>query len=808
MAVWTFLEDPRVLERRACVHRDPGQAPRFREPSPPLPAPLRRALARKGIEGLYAHQARALELARQGVSWILASATASGKSLAYQLPVLESLLADWRTRALFLYPTKALARDQIRHLRETFGAEVRPLQLGIYDGDATPSERAHARGRAHIVFANPDILHYGLLPNHSQWARFLARLRWVVLDEAHVYRGIFGSHVANVLRRLRRLAAFYGGRPQFLLASATLGNPEAHARRLTGVPVVAVAEEGAPSPPRTVLCWVPPYVDRGRGRRQSPNWEAAEVLARLLEAGIRTLVFTNTRRQAELIAAYARQVLSERDPELAGRVAAYRAGYLPEDRRRLEQALFSGELLGAVATSALELGIDIGDLEAAVLVGYPGSLSAFRQRLGRAGRGREEALGIWIVQEDPLDQYFLTHPRELFERPPEPAYCAPHNPYVLSAHLLCAAEELPLTPQDVRRWWGAPAAAEEDPLPLPPEGGLRGLDPGDPVPEPIDGVDVAPFGAPGEAEAAARAAVDGLAADGELVLRGGRWHCAVRDPARRISLRSSGGPQIRLWVREGEGRRLLEVIERWRALEEAFPGAVYLHQGEPFRVLSLDLEGQAAELVPHKDDTYTQPLVDHQVRLLEVWEARQIGAVEVFWGRVRAQRQTIAYRLVEQRSGVVLGVYPLELPVETVETAGLWWLPPEEVLRPVSEAGLDPADGLHAVEHAAIGLLPLLVLCDRSDLGGVSSILHPDVGAPVICIYDGHPGGVGLSEAAFRRLEELWTATLELIRTCPCEAGCPSCIQSPKCGNNNEHLDKEAARLLLEGLVAQAGVRP
>ncbi|MHB1317725.1 MAG: DEAD/DEAH box helicase, partial [Anaerolineae bacterium] len=584
----------------------------------------------------------------------------------------------------------------------------------------------------------------------------LRHLAYVVLDEAHVYRGVFGSHVALLMRRLRRLAGQCGASPQFILCSATIANGAENARRLTGLPVALVDRDGSPAGPRQFVLWNPPLVDSARGNRHSINAEAADILVTLVREGLRNITFVRARKLAELIYLYARDTLGKDDPELAARIAPYRAGYLPAERRRIEKRLFSGELLGVTATNALELGIDVGHLSATVLVGYPGTIASTWQQAGRAGRGTEESLTIMLAYSNPLDQYLLRHPQELFRRSPEHALIDPANPHLLRAHLQCAAFEAPLTEEDVQL-----------------------------------------FGP------ASRAILDELVDSGLLEERGGRWFYPWEDhPAGRVNLRGIEGDPY-LLLDTSQGNAVLEELDAASALFRVHPGAIHLHQGQSYLITELDLQHRVALAQPTEEAYYTQPVEDNQVEIIRSTRSRADLTATAYFGQVRATEQVLGYRQHEQFTGATRAEFELELPPQSFETQALWFGLPPGARAAVLTQGLDLAGGLHAVEHALIGMLPLFAMCDRNDIGGVSTLLHPDTGAPQVFVYDAYPGGVGIAEKGFEMIRELWERTLELVSECPCSEGCPSCIQSPKCGNNNEPLDKAAAVLILRHLVGR-----
>ena len=730
---------------RPARYADPGRAPA---------GPLAAALTHLGISRLYVHQAQALDAVRGGQSIIVTTGTASGKSLCYMLPVLEALTGDPEARALFVYPTKALAQDQQDALGE-FGLDLR---AGSYDGDTPQAERRRLRHEAQILLTNPDMLHVGILPQHFRWTSFLKHLRYVVLDDMHVYRGVFGSHVANIVRRLTRACRLRGTDPQFICTSATLANAEEFGRRLTGRALRVIDEDGAPRGPRTFMLWNPPVIDRAKMARRSPYTEAGWLMAALVRRDVRTIAFTKARKITELVYRYTAHALGD-VPGLTDRISPYRAGYLPEERREIERRLFHGELVGVVSTSALELGIDVGGLDAAILVGYPGTMASVWQRAGRAGRGQDESLAILIALEDALDQYLMRQPAYFFGRPVEHATVDPDNPYVLAAHLRCAASEVALWPGD----------------------------------EAIFGPRM-------------REVADALEGMGELIRRKDRWSPRSRQyPAGSVEIRSVSGETYR--IVDGRTRRLIGTVDASRAFEQVHGGAVYLHQGEAYRVSHLDLATRTASVVPDDSGSYTEARVLTDLSVVRPHAERHIGGTTAHFGEVLVTHQVIEYRRKQLMTDTVLAVEPLDLPEEELPTTALWIVIPPALAAAVEDAGLDLAGGIHAVEHAAIGLLPLLAMCDRWDIGGVSYPEYPDTGRATIFIYDGHRGGVGVTEKGFELLDELLRRTLDAIRLCPCESGCPSCIQSPKCGNLNTPLDKHAAVFLLRRLLGTAEPR-
>jgi DEAD/DEAH box helicase domain-containing protein len=708
----------------------------------PLPNSLqpavREALARRGIGELYAHQAEAYTAAHGGGNVIVTTGTASGKTLAFNLPVLDALAVDRHARALYLYPTKALAQDQARSLA---GLGVAAVRAAIYDGDTPIERRRQIRGWANLVLTNPDMLHIGVLPRHDLWGDFLHNLRFVVVDEAHVYRGVFGSHVANVLRRLRRLARIYGAEPQFLFASATIANAGELARALTGEEATVVEDDAAPRAARTVAFWNPPLLDPELGLRASALGEASRLLAGLAERGLRTICFTKSRKSAELIHRFACDRL---DAATAARLAPYRAGYTPQQRREIERRLVEGDLLGVTSTDALELGIDIGDLDCAISVGFPGTVASLRQQWGRAGR-RGHGLAILVASEDALDQYFMREPPALLERQVEAAILDHANPRVLDGHVAAAAFEAPVDEGDAATL------------------GLEALERAPHVPEL------------------------------RLTQRG--WVWAGKDaPAPRIPLRSTS-PDAFLVVDASSGD-VLGLAERERAYSTVHEGAVYLHLGRQYLVRELDLEARHALVEPFDGDWYTQAKKETETSIEEPLRVERRLGLELSFGRVSVTEQVVAYQKKAVADGATLATIPLELPPTTFDTEAVWFVP-----RPHQLEGLEAMplllSSLHAAEHSLIALLPLWAMCDRWDIGGLSTNLHLDTGAPTVFVYDGHAGGVGIAARGFEQFEGWVADTAELLAGCPCERGCPSCVQSPKCGNLNEFLDKAGALILL-----------
>jgi len=751
----------------------PGETPlRHVERLPPRPlvtadwpdwvAPeLLAALGAAGIDAPWPHQVAAAEHAWAGESVVIATGTASGKSLAYQLPMLSAVLAEPRARVLYLSPTKALAADQYRALAALQLAGVRAATL---DGDTPFAERDWIRQHANVVLSNPDLVHRTLLPQHQRWSGFLRRLRYVVIDECHRYRGLFGSNVSLVLRRLRRLCALYGAAPVFVLASATSATPAESAGRLVGLPVRSVTDDASPRGSRTFALWEPPLALAGGDAessvpvRRAAGAEAARLLADLVVAGARTLAFVRSRRGAELTALGAKRHLTDAGAtELADRVAAYRAGFLAAERRALERALADGELLGVASTNALELGVDITGLDAVVLAGYPGTLASLWQQAGRAGRRGQDALVIFVARDDPLDTYLVNNPAAIFARPVEASVTDPGNPHVLGPQLCCAAAELALTERDVPLFGG-------------------------PVAEPV---------------------LAALVEQGLLRRRPAGWFWTDRGRP-TADLRGVGQP---VSVVESASGSLLGTVDGATAPATVHPEAVYLHQGSSYVVEELDLEHGVA-LVRAEEPPWTttaQEITD--IAILATEQSTELDGVSVSFGTVEVSHQVVSFQR-RRFSGELMDQVPLDMPWQRLVTKAVWYTLDAST---VAEAGLDQQElpgSLHAAEHAAIGLLPLFATCDRWDIGGVSTAQHADTGRPTVFVYDGHPGGAGFAARGHAVLAEWLAATRAAIAGCECPAGCPSCIQSPKCGNGNNPLDKAGALLVLDAVLSRAGPLP
>ncbi|HSP37901.1 MAG TPA: DEAD/DEAH box helicase [Frankiaceae bacterium] len=782
LALRTLLLDRRRAAAVTHVQRVPAR-PGVQAEWPEWVAPLLvDRLRAAGVSRPWLHQVAVADAARSGSHVVVSTGTASGKSLGYLLPLLSGLLEEPGARALYVAPTKALARDQLAAVRRLALTGVRAAAL---DGDTPREDRDWARAHATYVHTNPDMLSYAMLPQHARWASYLRGLRYVVIDECHHYRGVFGSHVAQVIRRLRRVCAKYGAAPTFVLASATVADPGSTARRLTGLPVSVVDSDASARGALTFALYEPPLLsgsgshagdaqetdsdetesdangsfrgENGAPVRRTATAESAELLADLVADGTRTLAFVRSRRAAEGVALSARRMLSEAG--LSGAVAAYRAGYLPEERRQLERALRSGELGGLAATNALELGIDISGLDAVLLAGFPGTLASLWQQAGRAGRRGDDALAVLIARDDPLDTYLVHHPDAIFGRPVEAAVLDPDNPYILGPHLECAAAELPLTERDLELF---------GPM--------------------------------------ARPVLDDLVRRGRLRRRPAGWYWTNRERP-SADLRGTGGAPIS--VVEADTGRLLGTVDRGSAHGSVHPGAIYLHQGESYLVQQLCWDDGCALVEPITVDWTTSVREITDIRVVETLRSAKLppvvagrpSEVTLHFGTVDVSSQVVSYLRRRVASGEVLGEEPLELPARELRTRAVWYTVEPALLERAGIAEADVPGAVHAAEHAAIGLLPLWATCDRWDIGGVSTALHADTGTTTVFVYDGAPGGAGFAERGYERATGWLGATRDAIAACECATGCPSCVQSPKCGNGNEPLDKGAALRLLEQIV-------
>ena len=753
----------RRSERLVHVHEVPARHEQV-APWPDWVAPeLYSAFSMSGITELWSHQREAADLAHAGSHVVISTGTASGKSLGFLVPVLSDVVdgADAPSgrgaTALYLSPTKALAADQLARLT---ALAIPGLRAAAYDGDTPPDERRWIRDHCQYVLTNPDLVHHSLLPGHERWAPFLRSLRYVVIDECHVYRGVFGSHLAALLRRLRRVAARYGASPTFILASATVADPAAQASALIGMPVRAVDRDGSPRESMTFGLWEPGLVPGGGSdddRRESPHRrsavaETADLLADLVVDGVQTVAFARSRAGVEAVAASARRSLTEADPALGSAVAAYRGGYLPEERRELEQRLRSGALRGLAATNALELGIDVSGLDAVLLAGWPGTLSSLWQQAGRAGRTGSRSLAVLVAGDDPLDTYLVHHPEALFDRPVEAAVLDPQNPYVLGPHLAAAAAELPLTVDDALVFGPT----------------MVGL-------------------------------IEELVSQGMLRRRAAGWFWTRPERASdHVSLRGTG-ETVR--IAERSTGRVLGTVDGPAAHSSVHTGAVYVHQGQTYVVAHYDVEQSHAIVVAGDPGWFTQARSVSAFDIGRVEQSQAWGPVDLCFGSVDVRSQVTSF-LRRLPSGEVLGEHALDLPERTLRTKAVWWTMTEEMLDAAGVPENEIPGAAHAAEHAAIAMLPLVATSDRWDIGGVSTALHPDTNRPTILVYDGHPGGAGFAERAFSAATLWLTATRDAILACECAAGCPSCVQSPKCGNGNEPLDKDGAVSLLTAVLA------
>jgi DEAD/DEAH box helicase domain-containing protein len=746
-----------LKDRIKHIEKIPAQRARVEAWPKTLSPDLVQVLEKAGFDAAYTHQAQAISALQAGKNVAVTTPTASGKTLCFNLPVMQSILENPQARALYLYPMKALAQDQLKTLQE-WGGRLKAVKLPgfsaeIYDGDTPTGVRTKIRKNPpNIILTNTDMLHLGILAFHDGWAEFFKNLKYVVVDEAHSYRGIFGSHVAHVLRRLRRICRYYGSDPQFVLCSATLGNPEEFLGGLTGLEFEIVSETGAPQNAKTFVLWNPDNT--------SPYTEATTLLIECLKANMKTIVFTKARKITELISMWVTQAR----PEWAAQIKSYRAGYLPEERREIESKLFKDELKAVISTSALEVGIDVGGLDACILVGYPGTMISTWQRSGRVGRGEAPSVVFLVGMADAMDQYWMKHPKKFFTMKPESLMVGYENENIAVAHLRCAASEIPLTSDD-KTIYGKML----DEL-IPP-----------------------------------------MVKEGQVLetAQGDKWLVTDKNPQRNINIRGIGeGYQI-IFQETGE---LIGTIDGMRAFRDCHPGAVYLHQGTQYVVKEFQWEQHKILVNDEPVDYYTQVNYEEETEILEEMLRRPLGPARaqcaIRWGKVKITQRFINYevhRIVDQS---LVSTYPLTLPPQTFETKALWMVLPEYLQRNLNPEKIHFMGGLHAAEHGTIAMMPLHVVCDRWDLGGISTPAHPQVPQPVIFVYDGYPGGVGLTERAYETMEELLTTTYEMVRDCECEEGCPSCVQSPKCGSGNHPLDKKGALLILGHILGRDDFQP
>ncbi len=741
----------------------PKKGARYGKLSRPLPDKLAKALLKSGIENLYVHQVEAIESLRKGKDVVIVTSTASGKTLCYNVPVIESILSNPETRAIYLYPTKALAQDQLRVLQHYMEGTGIHFEAGTYDGDTPQALRRKLRDEAKVLLTNPDMLHTGILPNHSKWAPFLSRLKFVVVDEMHTYRGIFGSHVANVIRRLRRICRHYGSEPVFVASSATIANPKEHAEKLLGRKVKVIDRNGSPRGRKHFIFWNPPTIDIGNMERRSSNIEAAQLITKLVLDDVKTIAFVRARVISEVITRYCRDSLGEHRSSLKDIVHPYRGGYLPEERRKIERMLFNGELKAVISTNALELGIDVGSLEASIIVGYPGSIASTWQQAGRAGRGEEDSLIVFIPYNTPLDQYLAHHPDYFFGRSPENAIIDPVNPYILMAQMRAAAFELPLEAKEVEEMGEyAPSIAQL------------------------------------------------LEDEHELNFVKGKWYwCGRGYPSADVNLRNIS-PNVYTIVDETEDNRVIGTIDEASAFQQVHPQAIYLHEAETYFVRDLDTEKRIAFVEKTNVDYYTQSITEVQVKVDKEEKAKDWKLSRVSFGDVSVTSLTFMFRKIKFGSRDSIGYGKCDLPPQILETSGMWITPPAEVLSEVRKWGRVPSEGLLGLSNVLKEVVPLFVMCDPLDIG--TTVNSRSTGGPAIYVYDKYPGGLGFAMKAYDIIEDIMDAAFELISSCPCEKGCPSCVGSPippftqldpDTGGKGMIPDKEAALVIIHSLLGK-----
>jgi DEAD/DEAH box helicase domain-containing protein len=792
----------------------PERCGRFAEPERRLPAPLKRLLASRGIERLYSHQVAALEAARTGQDLVVVTGTASGKTLCYNLPVLEAVLSDQSARALYLFPTKALAQDQLKGLLDLVGDDCalsRVIRPGVYDGDTPTAQRRRIRGEANIVLSNPDMLHAAVLPYHPKWAAFFSDLKFVVVDEVHTYRGILGAHVSAVLRRLARVCEHYGSRPVFLAASATIANPGELTSRLIGRDVAVIDDDGSPRGRKYFALWNPAPLGKDSLARRSASDDAVTWLVEAMEAGGQALAFTRTRQAAELIQRYAKEQLAADGSPLADKVRAYRGGYLPNERRQIEQDLFSGNLRGVAATNALELGIDVGTLDVALLVNYPGTIASSWQQAGRSGRRHDESLAVLLAGNDPVDQYLLRHPGYFFAQSPEHAVVDPDNPYVLAKHLPAAAFELPLRPDD------SAGAGEGDldrfgPLAAPIAGALE-------AEQQLVSVKGDYYFAGGQNPAVGvslRHMSDNtfsivLVEGGRRMAEGGRQTRAQLASAARPNPSGSGTTRLAP-EQPAAGHTVIANVDAISAPELVYPEAVYLHNGETYLVRELDLAGKLAYVERRETDYYTQAVLESSVRITGARAASDaVPRAALGYGDVDVAWQTVAFKKIKFASRENIGLGPVDIPAQNLQTTALWLAPDDTVRAEMKAAGLRASEGVCGLRNVAIVALPLVAMCDSRDLGGV--VDSKNLGRTTMILYDRYPGGLGYSERGFGNIGQLLAICLEMVRDCPCDDGCPSCVglaslrpaihSDPDLARGHPMPNKQATICLLELLVGE-----
>jgi DEAD/DEAH box helicase domain-containing protein len=747
------------------VETVPAREAEFGKLAEPMTGVLADALAQTGVERLYSHQVDAIDAIRDGRNVVIVTGTASGKTLCYNIPVIERLMDDPSAKALYLFPTKALAQDQLKGLLRLSALDERLARLiraGTYDGDTTRHTRRKLRDEGNIILSNPDMLHAGILPYHPKWNRFFKDLKYVVIDEVHSYRGIFGSNVSNVIRRLRRICAHYGANPQFICSSATIANPGELAERMIGAPAVVVDNDASPRGKKYFVLWNPPFLDMAKMERRSTNVEGHTLMAKLIADDFQTITFGRARVVAELVYRYTKDTLRRLRPEYADRIKPYRGGYLPEERREIERQLFSGELMGVASTNALELGIDVGSLDATVIIGFPGTIASTWQQAGRAGRGSDDSVVFLVAYNDPIDQYLMRHGDYFFRQSPENAVIDPANKYILSKHLRSAAFELPLVDED-----------EE----------LFGE-----MMEPIANI---------------------LEDLGELNKIDGRSYWATTEmPSRQVSLRTISDNTYTI-LDAGKENTVIGVVDSISAPELVYPEAIYLHEGETYFVRELDLEQKIAYVEKREVDYYTQPVLESSIRISEAKKERDWNGNRVVFGEATVTWVTAAFKKIKFYHLDSIGWCNLDLPPQHLETGALWFIPPKEIMDEVRKLGRNPVEGLVGIRNLAISVLSLFSMCDRRDIGGI--VDSSNTGLPTMFIYDRYEGGLGFAERGYHMIEKLLRGCRELVDECGCEDGCPSCVglpilrpaihQDPDAGGVWPIPDKESARLLLAAIL-------
>jgi len=731
-------------KRIAHIEKTPLQEEYFEKINWALPELLKDYLKKQDINHLYSHQVKAIEKIKEGENAIITTTTGSGKTLIYNLCVWESILKNPKTCALYIFPTKALTQDQLGTIQKFASISSLKIKASIYDGDTNAYRRKKIKENPpHILLTNPDMLQMGILPFHSSWGKFFSNLNFIVLDELHTYKGIFGTNVAHILRRLKRILKFYGTSPQFIASSATIKEPEKFAQDLTGEKFFAITENGAPIGKKYFIFW---------DSEVSPYTEVTELFAECLHHNLKTILFTKSRRATELISSW----INQKHKEISSKVSSYRAGYLPSERRDIEKDLFTGKLKGIISTSALELGIDVGELDCCLLLGYPGTVTSTWQRGGRVGRGKKDALIIMIALDNALDQYFLRHPQNFFSRGWEKMIISVKNELIASRHLVCAASEVPLSRED----------------------------------KIIYGKNFPFF-------------LDSLEKKGELFQdkEGERWYSRKKYPQRKINIRSIGETYSIINLKTN---KIIGDVDEGRLYYETYPGAIYLHRMEEFEIVNIDETTKCVYAYPKFVDYYTQSSSWEKIEILTLEKERNIGKFALCLGKVKVTRQITGFERRRKRDNSLISEHPLNLPEQSFNTVSFWLKIPSNIMEKMNLEGINPQGAIHALEHIIIAIFPLKIACDREDIGGYSFLFHFQTTGPTVFIYDGYPGGVGLSEEAFKIPVEIFQTTLELVEKCPCKNGCPSCIQSPKCGSGNRPLDKKGVIFLLRNIVSES----